>query len=146
MTMNKIRRALKLGLLAGSLLVTALVATAGTALAERPVAGHWVGTEGVRFHVTHEEHMFGGHTRITHIHFHAIDRFPHAVVGTDGEFESCISHHINLHMENHTCVRGRFSSHHHASGTVIKFLAPVSHPHVRGVTHRYEWTASPESD
>jgi hypothetical protein len=143
MTNNKIRPMLKRGLLAGAVLVTALVATTGTALAERPAAGHWEGTEGVSFKVEHHDSTVVPNL-IKDIHWHA-HHFPHSGTTNKEEFESCYSYILSTAHERHYCINGQFSSHRHASGTVISFLTHPGH-HARFHTHRYEWTATPVTD
>jgi hypothetical protein len=141
MTDNKIRPTLKRGLLAGAVLVIALVATTGTALAERPVEGHWQGTQGVHFHVAYTESHYAP-TLVKHIHFYG-NEFADSALFKEDRFESCYSFVNSPHAETHTCIDGQFTSHHHASGTVIVFITPPGHPHIRHHRHRYEWTASP---
>jgi hypothetical protein len=140
---RRIRPMLKWGLLAGSVLVIALVAMGGTALADRPAQGHWDGTHGVRFEVEHPEGVPA--TLVKHIHWHADHQFPHSWTFKQDEFESCYSYVMSTAAEAHYCINGQFSSTHHASGTVIRFLTAPGH-HARFHTHRYEWTAAPAAE
>jgi hypothetical protein len=140
---RSIRPMFKRGILASSVLLIALMAMTGIALAERPVAGHWDGTNGVRFQVEHPEGS--SNTLVKHIHFHADHRFPHSWTFRQDEFESCYSYVMSTSSERHWCINGQFSSPHHASGTVISFLTAPGH-HARFHTHRYEWTAVPAAE
>ena len=132
----------RLGLLAGAVLALALVATASTALAERPAAGHWDGTEGIGFKVEHPDSTVFP-TLIKDIHWHT-HHFPHSGTTKQDEFQSCYSYVFSTTQERHYCIDGQFSSHHHASGTVTSFLTHPGH-HARFHTHHYDWTASPAS-
>jgi hypothetical protein len=147
MTNHRIRPTLKLGLLAGAVLVTALIATTGTASAERPAAGHWEGTQGVSFDVEHHDSTVLP-TLVTRIAWNnGPPHFPHSALTKDDEFESCIAHLVTNGVYRHTCVKGQFTSHHHASGAVTMYLVAAGHDHHHGrQTHRWEWTASMSSD
>jgi hypothetical protein len=69
------------------------------------------------------------------IHFNH-HHFLHSGLTKNDEFESCFSFVLGPHAERHYCINGQFSSHHHASGTVISFLTPPGH-HSRFNTHRW---------
>ena len=100
------------------LAAAAAVAAPAVALASAPPTGHYVGNDGVAFHLRLSEH---GNPVVEDARYHAHSSFHRTHLYEARTFKTCARARINSIQFNEYCINGEFGTHDHAWGAVEVF-------------------------